>query len=90
MSLAFNVTYPSPSQSRLKLKSVKKNTGPDARAHAATSPKTRVHEMSYYDGAWHASVSESTSYHGLHHMTLTIIDECGAEIDETIFSIYIK
>lgn len=90
MSLTFGVTYPSSSQNRLKLKSVKKNTGPDARAHAATSPKIRFHEMQYYDGAWHASVGESTSYHGLHHMMLTVIDENDTEIDETVFSIYIK
>lgn len=90
MSLSFDVTYPTTSLSRLRLKSVKKNTGPDARAHAATSPKTLIHDMHYYDGAWHASVSEATSYHGLHHMTLTVIDEHDAEIDETVFSIYIK
>lgn len=90
MSLSFDVTYPSSSHNRVKLKSVKKNTGPDARAHTDTAPKMVIHEMRYFDGAWHASVSESTRYHGLHHMTLTIIDEQGAEIDETMFSIFIK
>lgn len=75
MSLTFHITYTGSLQSRLTVKSVKQNTGPDARAHNATSPVTRIKEMQYYNGARHADVSESTKYHGLHHMKLTILDE---------------
>ena len=90
MSLTFHITYTGSLQSRLTVKSVKQNTGPDARAHNATSPVTRIKEMQYYNGAWHADVSESTRYHGLHHMKLIILDEKNNELDETVFSLYIR
>lgn len=90
MSLTFKVTYNSLPYSKLTLKSVKQNTGPDARAHTAISPTTRIKEMQYHNGAWHADVTEATSYHGLHHMKLAIMNEDDETVDETVFSIYIR
>lgn len=51
MTLTFHITYTGSLQSRLTVKSVKQNTGPDAQAHNATSPVTRIKEMQYYNGA---------------------------------------
>ncbi|HEJ9060176.1 TPA: adenylate/guanylate cyclase domain-containing protein [Serratia fonticola] len=90
MSLTFHVTYNAPPQERFTVKSVKKNTGPEARAKGDTSPKTRFKEMQYYDSAWHADVTEATSYHGLHHMNIIILNENSEKVDETVFSIYIR
>lgn len=90
MSIIFHVTYNAPQQRGFTVKTVKQNTGPEARANTATSPQTRFKEMQYYNNAWHVDVSESTSYHGLHHMNITILDDNDAEVDGTVFSIYIK
>lgn len=90
MSLIFHITFNAPSDQKFTVKSVKQNTGPDAEAHTATSPQTRFKAMNYYNGAWHAEISESTSYHGLHHMKVIILNNSDEEIDETTFSIYIQ
>ncbi|XPL52672.1 hypothetical protein ACMFY2_23160 [Enterobacter cloacae subsp. cloacae] len=46
--------------------------------------------MDLYQGEYHGEISESTEYHGLHHMKIKIKDQDNKIIDETIFSIFIS
>lgn len=90
MSLNFHVSFIGQPDEKYTLKSTKKNTGPDAKNNGALEPKTKETIMDFYSNKWHADISEATSYHGLHHMIITIIDSKGREVDDTIFSIYIS
>lgn len=90
MSLLFKVKYPYSYGKSLTLISEKKNTGPEAEARNATSIVVKSKVMDFYQGEYHGEISESTEYHGLHHMKIKIKDQDNKIIDETIFSIFIS
>lgn len=90
MSLNFHVSFIGQPGEKYIVKSIKKNTGPEAESHFSLKEEKKERIMEFYSGEWHADISEATSYHGLHHMIITIIDSKGNEVDNTIFSIYIS
>lgn len=90
MSLNFHVTFSAPAGQPYTVKAVKRNTGPEAERNAALKEVKKDRIMSFYAGQWHADISESTRYHGLHHMEIKIYDSYGKEVDSTIFSIFIN
>lgn len=90
MSLNFHVTFNAPSGQPYTVKAVKKNTGPEAERNSALKEVKKDRVMNFYAGQWHADISESTSYHGLHHMEIKIFDSHDTEIDRTVFSIFIN
>lgn len=90
MSLNFHISFIGQPGEKYTLKSIKQNTGPDAEKNLALKEEKKERIMEFYSGRWHADISEGTSYHGLHHMKITIIDSNGREVDNTIFSIYIS
>jgi class 3 adenylate cyclase len=90
MSLNFHISFIGQSGENYILKSIKKNTGPEAENNFSLKEEKKERIMEFYSGEWHADISEATSYHGLHHMIITIIDSKGREVDNTIFSIYIN
>ncbi len=90
MSLNFHVTFNAPSGQPYTVKAVKRNTGPEAERNSALKEVKKDRVMKFHAGQWHADISESTSYHGLHHMEITIFDSHDMEIDRTVFSIFIK
>ena len=90
MSLLFKVKYPYVYGKNLTLVSEKQNTGPEAEARNATNIVVKSKVMDFYQGEYHGEISESTEYHGLHHMRIKIRDQENKIIDETIFSIFIS
>lgn len=90
MSLTFHVTFSAPAGQPYTVKSIKRNTGPEAEKNSALKEEKKDRIMEFYAGEWHAEISESTRYHGLHHMEIKILDSHGNEIDRTIFSIFIS
>lgn len=90
MSLNFHVTFIAPAGQPYTVKAVKRNTGPEAERNAALKEVKKDRIMSFYAGQWHADISESTSYHGLHHMEIKIYNSYDEEVDSTIFSIFIN
>lgn len=90
MSLNFHISFIGQPGERYIVKSIKQNTGPEAERNSSLKEEKKERIMEFYSGEWHADISEATSYHGLHHMIITIIDSKGREVDNTIFSIYIR
>lgn len=90
MSLNFHVIFNAPAGQPYTVKAVKRNTGPEAEKNSALKEVKKDRVMSFYAGQWHADISESTSYHGLHHMEIKIYDCHDLEVDSTIFSIFIN
>lgn len=90
MSLNFHVTFSAPVGQSYTVKAVKRNTGLEAERNSALKEVKKDRIMSFYAGKWHADISESTSYHGLHHMEIKIYDSHDREVDRTIFSIFIS
>ncbi|MFX2610917.1 nucleotide-binding domain-containing protein [Enterobacter mori] len=90
MSLNFHVIFSAPAGLPYTVKAVKRNTGPEAEKNSALKEVKKDRTMSFYAGQWHADISESTSYHGLHHMEIKIYDSHDIEVDSTIFSIFIS
>ncbi|QZX98139.1 hypothetical protein K6R05_21900 (plasmid) [Pantoea alfalfae] len=90
ISLNFHVIFNPPSGQPYTVKAVKRTTGPEAQRNSALKEVKKDRLMNFYAGQWHADISEATSYHGLHHMIITIIDSRCREVDNTIFSIYIS
>lgn len=90
MSLNFHVTFSAPQGQSYTVKAIKRNTGPEAERNSALKEEKKDRIMNFYAGQWHADISESTSYHGLHHMEIKIYDSYDKEVDKTIFSIFIS
>ncbi|QZY97805.1 adenylate/guanylate cyclase domain-containing protein (plasmid) [Pantoea dispersa] len=90
MSLDFHVAFTGQPGEKYTLKSTKRNTGPEAERNRSLKEEKKDRIMEFYAGKWHANISESTSYHGLHHMEIKIFDSHDREVDRTIFSIYIR
>ncbi|EOE7094671.1 adenylate/guanylate cyclase domain-containing protein [Serratia marcescens] len=90
MSLNFHVTFSAPEGQSYTVKAIKRNTGPEAERNSALKEEQKDRIMIFYAGQWHADISESTSYHGLHHMEIKIYDSYDKEVDKTIFSIFIS
>jgi adenylate cyclase len=90
MSLIFKVKYHKIASKIFTLVSEKQNTGDEALSHNALDLQIKSSSMAYQNGYYYGEVSESTSYHGLHHMRLKIKDSDQRTVDETIFSIFIK
>ena len=90
MSLNFHVMFSAPAGQQYTLKAIKRNTGSEAERNASLKEVKKDRIMTFYDNKWHADISESTSYHGLHHMEIKIYDSNDREVDRTIFSIFIS
>lgn len=90
MSLNFHVTFNAPIGAAYTVKAIKRNTGPEAERNSALKEEQKDRIMNFYAGQWHANISESTSYHGLHHMEIKVYDADEREVDKTIFSIFIR
>lgn len=89
MSLNFHVQFMGQPGENYTLKSLKRNTGPDAERNSALKVEHKERPMEFYLGRWCADISEGTSYHGLHHMEIKIFDSNDEEVDSTIFSIFV-
>lgn len=90
MSLNFHVAFIGQPGEKYTLKSTKRNTGPEAERNLSLKEEKKDRIMEFYAGQWRADISESTSYHGLHHMEIKIFDSSDREVDSTIFSIFIN
>lgn len=90
LDLEFKVQFFSHAQSGIQIKSRKVNTGIDAKNNSATKEKIRVHNAEYYNGSFNGTVSESTRYHGLHHMYISILKDSKPITNELCFSIFIS
>lgn len=90
LDLEFKVIYRTQVQSGITIKSRKVNTGPHAQANSGLKETIKIHGTEYYNGAFNATVKESTKYHGLHHMYISVLKDSIPITDEVCFSIFIS